>query len=384
MQGQIKQRSPGSWQLCYDLPRGADQKRKQKYCTVRGTKKDAEKELRRLLAEVDAGLVVDTARGTVADHLIKWLQMMEGKVKPTTLEGLRIVVNAHLIPHLGQHKLESLKPTDVRDFIITLQTQGNRAKGKQGKPLAGITVHRIGKALKQALEDAVEMGVLARNPARVRLPSPKAGTKRVLTEAEITRVMAETRRSYLHTMILLGLTTGARRGEILALRWQDVNRETGEVTIQRNLIEVGGAITCDTPKTRAGRRTVFLPEFARQALIRHRGEQAARRLAIGTLWQENDLVVCADDGHPVRPGAASVRMKQMMDRLGLPGVTLHGLRHSFASLAIKNGANLKTLQTIMGHESVNITVGLYGHLLGGEQEALAAGLDEMLAKVMGG
>jgi integrase len=384
MKGRITQRSTGSWTIVYDLPRGPDGKRKQKRVTLRGTKKEAEKELRRRLQEIDDGLIVDAAKGTLGDHLERWLAAVQATISPKTFEGYQIVVRTHLLPHLGYRRLESLKPADIQDFILMLQRSGSRTKGHEGEPLAGITVHHIGSVLRQALALAVDMGVLARNPAvRVKLPAPTSPEKRALNGEEIATVTKATENSYLHTLILLGAATGARRGELLALRWQDVDLETGKVSICRSLEETRAGLRFKEPKTRAGRRTLVLPTYALRALIRHKGQQSEQRLQLGPAWHELDLIVCHPDGTAIRPSTASVRMKQAMDRIGMEGVTLHGLRHSFASLALHNGANLKTLQTVLGHANINVTLGRYGHMLGGEEERIAERINAVMEHVVG-
>jgi integrase len=384
MRGRITQRSLGSWTIVYDLPRGLDGKRKQKRVTLRGTKKEAEKELRRRLQEIDDGLIVDAAKGTLRDHLERWLETIRATIAPKTFEGYQIVVRTHLLPHLGHRRLETLKPADIQDFILMLQRSGSRTKGHEGQSLAGITVHHIGSVLRQALALAVDMGVLARNPAaRVKLPAPVSPEKRALNEEQIAQVMTATEKSYLHMLILLGAAIGARRGELLALRWQDVDLESGKVTICRSLEETTGGLRFKEPKTRAGRRTVVLPSYALRALIRHKGQQSELRLQLGPAWHDLDLIICHPDGSAIRSSTASVRMKQAMDRIGMAGATLHGLRHSFASLAIHHGANLKTLQTVLGHANINVTLGRYGHMLGGEQEKVAERINEAMAKVVG-
>lgn len=383
MRGRIIARG-ASWQLIYDLPRGADGRRQQCSCTVAGPRAQAERELRRRLAEVDAGKT-RPGRQTVAAYLEGWLAAMHGRVSDKTHEGLSIVVRVHLAPHWQRVRLDALTASAVRDFVTVLQTTGSHQRGRAGGPLAPVTVHRIGSVLRQALEEAVDLGLLARNPARVKLPPPRPQPKRVLTVAEIGRVLREARDSYLHTLILLGVATGARRGELLALRWEDVDLDTGAVWIRRSLVEVGGAVGAKEPKTAAGTRTLVLPAFARAELRHHKGRQAAWRLECGPIWQDHGLIVCREDGRPVRPSTASVRMRQLMDRLDLPGVTLHGLRHGFASHALLNGlADLKTLSTALGHANVNVTLNIYRHLLGGEMETLAAGMETVLGKVLEG
>lgn len=385
MTGSLTQRSPGTWTLTYDLPRGADGKRQQKKVTIKGNRKEAEKEMRKRLAEIDSGAVLTVAKGTVSEHMEKWLRVMKTQQRSArTIEVYEIVVRRHIIPRLGMKRLETLRPVDIQDFITAIAERGSHRAGQEGKPLAPVTVNHIGTILKMALQLAVDQGQLARNPAaRVKLPPAKPKKRSALNEEQIAVVMEACKTSYLYTLVLICSATGMRRSEALALRWQDIDLDTGELHIRQSLVETKGSLEFGTPKTESSARRLVLPEYCRRALVVHRGKQAERRLQMGPIYQDHDLVVTGIDGSPIRPSRASCRFGQITKELGMKDVTLHVLRHSFASLALQTGANLKTLQTVLGHANSKITLDVYAHLLGGEQEEVAQRLDEVLGKAVG-
>jgi integrase len=380
VKGSIRQRSKGSWALTFDAGRDANGKRRQKSVTVRGTKREAERELARLLNEVNTGTYVEPAKATVASYLERWLTSIQSSLQPRTFEVYHHFVHSHLIPHLGHVRLDQLNPLMIEEFKARALTSGR----KDGGPLSNQSVNHLLSKLGQALEQAVAWGLLRANPvARVRLPPPNNKERKALTVEEVEKLLAVSQTTSWHHLVVLALATGARRGEVLGLTWADVNMETGAITICRSLehTKAHGRRFKD-PKTKAGRRLLILPPFALEVLREHRKEQFTRRQLLGEAYQDQGLIIAAEDGHPYQPNYISRKVKQLLQKAGLPDRCLHGLRHTCGSLLAKEGCGVKTLQAQLGHASATTTLNRYAHLLGGEQEHAAARLESVLSPAL--
>jgi integrase len=376
MKGSIRQRSKGSWTITFDAGRDANGRRRQKSITVRGTKREAERELARLLNEVNSGTFIEPAKATVASYLERWLTSIEPSLQPRTFEVYRHFVRSHLIPHLGQIRLDQLTPLQIEEFKARALTSGR----KDGGPLSNQSVYHLLSKLSQALEQAVAWGLLRSNPvARVKLPPPNNKERKALTVAEVEKLLAVSQPTPWHPLVVLALATGARRGELLGLTWADVNLDTGAITVCRSLehTKAHGRRFKD-PKTKAGRRRLILPPFALEVLREHRRSQFARRQLLGEAYEDQGVIIAADDGHTYQPNYISRKVKQLLQKAGLDDRCLHALRHTCGSLLAKEGCGVKTLQAQLGHASAMTTLNRYAHLLGGEQEHAAARLEAVL------
>ena len=235
--GHVRERSPGSFELRYFL--GTDPatgKRKYATATVKGSRKDAEKELRRLLRALDTGEHVEPSRLTVRDWLATWLGAVQQEVSPKTHERYGEIVNHFLVPALGNLPLAKLAPVHIQEAYNAL-AEGGRRDGKPGG-LAPRTRRHIHRILSAALGRAVEQQLIARNPAEVfrrRLPKVEHRTMTTLTAEQSARLLGALRHSHIYWPVPLALATGARRGEVLALRWRNADLDRGAVRIVESL-----------------------------------------------------------------------------------------------------------------------------------------------------
>jgi integrase len=374
MTGHIRARSPGSWEIRY---RAAG-----KVCTatVKGSRKDAERELRDRLHAVDTGEHADPNKMTIAEWLGRWLTIVQGEVEPKSYERYQFTVARHLVPALGKTRITKLRKDDI-EIAYSRWATGGRLDRKAGG-LAPRTRRHIHMVLRAALDRAVEAKIITRNPAvfpRKRLP--KAPRKPLETwTAEQGKVFLDAiigDRLYMPTLI--ALATGRRRGEILSLKWKHIDLERGTV-------EVVGSLE-QTPKrtlrfkgTKSDRgRTITLPDFAIEELRRHRIAQAQTLLMLG-IRQTVDTLVC-DDGEggaftPLSLTNAFIRLVRKRARAhDLPVIKFHGLRHSHAVQLLRAGVPLKIVSERLGHASIAITADTYMHVTTDMQADVAARLD---------
>jgi integrase len=354
--GSITKRGKG-WQIKYDLPRDHGIRR-QRYATVTGTYKDAQRELTRLLNSVDGGTHVDPTSMTVAEYLRSWLDGA-AKVSPKTLERYGELAAQQVIPHLGALKLQKLRPEHVEQWHGTLLKAG----------LAPRTVGHAHRLLVRVLGYAVENGTLARNVAVIRKP-PKVEEQEleILTANQIAEVRTKLAGHTLLPIVELALATGMRRGELLGLQWGDLDLDKATLRVERSVEETRAGLRLKPPKTRRGRRSVTLGEGAVSMLRAHRAKQLELRLALGLgKITDSTLVLNTVEGELLRPRNITKAWSR-----AVPDKTFHSLRHARASMLINAGVDIITVSRRLGHSAAAITLDVYGHLIEGADAAWLA------------
>ena len=366
MRGTITRRGKASWRLKFDLDRDQSGERKTRYVTVKGTRKDAQIELARLLNDANKGVLPDASKITVGAYLSQWLDGKHG-ITPLTRERYTEVITKGIVPTLGAIELQKLKPVEVKAWLAALTAR-----------LAPRTVRNLYRVLRAALDDAVKLDLLSRNVADAVSPPRLGDTEiEILTADQIAAVLAALSGSRLHPIVNLALATGARRSELLALRWCDVSADA--VRIERSLEQTKGGLRFKSPKTKAGRRTVTLPASAVAMLDAHRREQLELRLKLGMGKPDADaLVFCNHDGSPISPNYLSIGGRFLAANPTLPKVTFHALRHSHASALIAAGIDVVKVSRRLGHSSPVITLSTYAHLFGVENDGAADAIEKVL------
>ena len=375
--GHIRERSPESWELRYSL--GVDPatgRRRTVTTTVRGKRRDAEKELRRLLGMVDTGKHVDPTRMTLRTWLAKWLETVQQEVSPRTYERYGEIVKNFLIPALGNLALVKLAPSHIQE-AYNRWAKGGRLDGKYGglSPLTRRYIHVI---LKSALTRAVEQQLLARNPAdafKKRLPKVERKELVTLTAEGSERLLESIKGSRTYWPVMLALATGMRRGEILALRWKNVDLDRGVLRVVQSLEQTKTELRFKDTKT-SRNRAITLPAFAIEELRRLKREQAEELLALGIRQTSETLVCCRADGEPLQPRSVTHQFILLRDRLkDLPRVRFHDIRHSHATQLLADGVHPKVAQERLGHSTITTTMDLYSHVTDTMQADAAARLD---------
>lgn len=384
--GHIRERTRGSWELRYSLGRDpASGKRRVATATVKGTRRDAEKELRRLLRTLDTGEHVDPTRMTVGQWLTRWLDAMREEIGPKSHERYSEIVRNYLAPELGAYPITKLASAHIQTLYEKWSREGRR-DGKVGglSPSTRRYIHRI---LRSAMARAVEQQVIARNPADVfRKRLPKVERKEIVTllPAQSALLLDALARSNLFGPTLLALATGMRRGEILALRWRNVDFERGVVRIVESLEQTKAGLRFKPTKTDKA-RAVTLPAFAITQLGHLKRKQAESLLKLG-IRQTTETLACANlVGEPQKPRSLTHAFRREVSRLeGFPHVRFHDLRHTHATQLLVAGVHPKVVQERLGHSTITTTLDLYSHVTETMQKDAAVRLNDAIGAAISG
>ena len=372
MRGHIVKRYKNSYTIVLNL--GTDPatgKRKQQWVSVKGNKKEAENRLAELLHQLDNGIFVKPTNTTLREYLERWLKdYCESNLAPRTVEGYENIVRHHLIPSLGQIYLTQLKPQHIQHVYSEKLAAGFSHR----------TVRYIHTTLRKSLQNALKMGMIARNPAdAVEPPKVHHHEMKTMNESDIHIFLEFAKSTIYYPLFYLSLFTGMRRSELLALRWCDVDLLLCHVSVTRTLHRLqDGSIIIRQPKTEKGRRLLSLSPSTAIVLAEHRQQQEQLRQSIGLTLKEDDFVFCHEDRSPLLPNTVSHAWAKLASKVGLKGVRLHDARHSHASLMLKQGVHPKIVQERLGHASIQITLDTYSHVAPGLQQAAANHFDNVL------
>jgi integrase len=373
MRGSVVKRGDG-YSVVVELDRDPiTAKRRQKWHSGYRTKREAERALTELLAAVDKGTYVPKSRQTLRDFIEEWLAAIASTVRPSTHYSYSRNLRLHVVPRIGSAPLVAVDAGTLNTLYAVLLANGR--KDYAGGGLSPRTVRYIHTIIHRALKDAVRWGRLARNPADAADPPKAADAGRpdsITWSADQLRTFLEGTRASRHwTAYLLLATSGMRRGEVLGLRWRDLDIDAGRASMRQTVIAVKHTAMLGTPKTAKGRRTVTLDRGTVAALREHRKRQAAERLLMGAGWRADDLVFCHVDGTMLHPERFTRGFSKAVRRLGLPTIRLHDLRHGWATLALQAGVHPKVVQERLGHANIGITLDTYSHVVAGLHEDAA-------------
>lgn len=372
-EGSIYQRSDGRWAASISLEGG---KRKTFYGR---TRKAVQEQLKTALHQQQQGILATGPQQKVEQFLQHWLENVHKQsIRSRTYERYEEIVRLHLVPGIGHHQLQKLSPQHLQSFYTNKLEEG----------LSTTTVISFHNVLHKALETAVRWNLISRNVCDlVSPPRRKRFEIQPLSVEQVQQLVAVTRDHRLEALFLLALATGMRRGELLGLKWQDINFQTDMLQIRRILTRVptkvkkpqGAAYVEAEPKTEKGRRSILLPPFVVEALKQHRARQLEARLKAGAAWQEHDYVFCTSVGthlHPTRD--VLNQLKVLLAKAELPDIRFHDLRHSSATMLLSMGVHPKIVQEILGHSQISMTMDTYSHVLPTMQKEAMSKLNELL------
>ena len=323
------------------------------------------------MTDRDDGLVFDTGSLTVGEYLELWLKdSVRGTVRQSTYEAYEYVTYPHIIPALGRVKLKSLTPTHVRGFYRDRLDSG----------LSGATVRKMHLVLQKALDQAVSDGLVPRNVVKgIRLLQTKKKEIQPLTPEQARILLDAAGDDRLEALYVLAVATGLREGELLALKWEDVELEDAVLRVRHTLTRTGGKVTLGPPKTKKSRRSVGLTQRAVEALRAHLSRQLEEMERMGSLYRPGGLVFANEIGGIINPSNLRNRsFKPLLKRAGLPHIRFHDLRHTCATLLLSRNVNPKVVSEMLGHSSITITLDTYSHVLPTMQESAVRALEEAL------
>jgi integrase len=348
------------------------------YETVKGNKKDAEKRLNELIHQRETDSFVKPSKMTLAEYLRNWLRdYAYSNLSPNTAEGYDIIINHHLIPILGSIPITQLKPDAIQSYIGHKLSQV-KASGKG--QLSSRTVRHHIICLHTALQNAVKMGLLIRNPVdAITIPRAARHEMQTMSENDIHRFLELANNTQYYALFYTALFTGMRRSELLALRWQDIDLMLLQCSVNRSLHQIkGGKIVFRQPKTEKSRRLIALsPSLARLLHDYHTSQDILKESLDYPKLKEDDLVFCHYDGKPFLPNTVSHNWEKLVRKAGIGNFRLHDARHTHASLMLKQGIHPKIVQERLGHSSIQITLDTYSHVAPGLQQAAAEKFDSL-------
>jgi integrase len=365
-EGNIRQRPhDGRWEARYYLPDGS------RRSLMGKTRAEVRDKLAKALHDSGQGLPVIDERQSVKQYLTTWYESMKPQVRISSYRRYGDYIN-HLIAALGHVSLSKLTPQHLQVFYNKKLAEG----------LSSTTVHGIHSMLHRALKDALQMGLLNRNVSEMLKPPRRSNREMMpLSVIEMQRFLEVVRDDRFYALYVLALSTGMREGELLGLRWQDVDLPRHIVQVRMNVQETLGRYIIAETKTAYSRRTVALTQAAVDALAEHWQKQQLAKIEMGSMWTDHDLVFPNGYGGIMIPHNITKRsFKRYLVKAGLSrDVRFHDLRHTAATLLLASGVNVKVVSEMLGHSNVSITLRIYAHVLPHMQQSAVAAIDNLLA-----
>lgn len=375
-EGGIRQRPDGTWEA--RVSDGMKPNKQGKLVRARRsvygkTRAEVAAKLKVALREQQQGLPATSERLTVAEFLASYLALIKPVVRPSSYRSYEQNIRLYLIPALGRRSLAKLTPREVQAFLDGKAKETTRT----GKPFSAASLQRMRAVLRQALGQAEAWDQLPRNVAKLARP-PKGARRRaqILSAAQADALLAAIRGDRLETIYRVALTLGLRQGEVLGLRWEHVDLETGTLAVREAMQRVKGeGLVVVEPKSDAGIREIRLPQFLVDLLRVHRQQQDVAR-GEATRWADRDLVFCTRYGTPFDGPNVTKYFQRHLDRVGLPHLRFHDLRHSAISFLAAAAVPIEVAQRIAGHSDARLTANVYRHILPEEHDRAAEAMDK--------
>lgn len=364
-EGSVFKRADGRWEGTMSVGRG---RRKSFYGT---TRQEAWRKLSAALKALQEGLPILGERQTISQFMSVWLASVTSSLKPRSVQRYEELIRLHIVPEIGGIRLARLQPQDLQRLYASRLEAGRSAA----------TVVQVHAVLHKALDGAVRMGLTTRNVAdSVTRPRVSRREMMALSPEQARILLGVASGDPLEALYVVAITGGLRQGELLALKWRNVHFESGQLEVLATLQMTKTGPELRETKTAQSRRSVTLSRTALESLKRHRAAQAERRLMMGALWEDGDLVFTDDTGGPMNPDRVRREFRRLVRDAGLPVMRFHDLRHSAATLMLGQGIHPKIVSEMLGHATVAITLDLYSHVTPTMQRQAADSLDAVLAQ----
>lgn len=382
--GHIRERPEGSgtWQLIYDLPRGADGKRKQSSKTFHGTERQAKRELAQIELEIHQGTFCEPTKMNLAQYLDEWMEKYARQnVSRKTFQEYAQIIKNHIVPELGHVPLQKLMPLHILDYQVKMLKNGNLVREGGLKPTTVVHHYTL---LHTALGHAVDWMLLNKSPIeKVKPPKAEPYEPNIISISKLSIILKATEGTDLYVPIIIAFSAGMRLSEIVGLKWEHVDFDKSTIGVVQKIEQVKEGLFFGPPKSRSGIRGILMPHYLVYALRKHKTEQAKRRLLLGPAYEDNDLVCPAPDGQIWPPNRLSKRFSTLIKKIGVenlcvPEFRFHDLRHMMASLLEDKGVNLKETSQRLGHADPAFTLRSYVHASAESQKEAAELIDGLL------
>lgn len=370
MRNGIRKRAKGSYEVFISLGKDPTTgKYNYHWQTVKGTKKDAERQRTELQHQLDSGTFIKPSKTTFAEYLEKWLKdYAKPNISPRGYERYTGIIKKYFIPEMGDLALTQLRPEHIQRHVRTIREQGLKPE----------TIKFHHAVIHKALQTAVKWGLLYRNAADG-VDVPRNGHTEMQTwdDFEVRQFLDTAKNSVYFCLFHTALFTGMRRSELLGLKWEDVEIQT--ISVRRSLHHLkDGSYIFTQPKSEKSRRTIALSPSSVLVLAEHKERQQAIRTMLGETLGKDDLVFSTPQGAPLRPNTITRAWGIVADKAGVKPIRLHDARHTHASLMLKQGIHPKIVQERLGHATISMTLDIYSHVAPGLQEAAARSFDALV------
>ena len=374
-EGSIRKRKDGTWEARVTIGISADGKQQRKSLYGK-TRQEVSAKMTDLLNNLQKGIITNPTEMTLAEWLdFYMLEYKKQYVKPTTYNNYTVKVKNHIKPAIGHYKLKALRQDIIQKFVNSLS----------GKGLAPSTVIDIFKVLSNALETAVDDGLIVRNVAnRVKLPKTTKPQITVLTQEQQNAFVEQAKVTYMGVVYIFDLCTGMRLGELLGLKWQDIDFEQNQLHIKRIIRKVKDPdnpeehwhLEFGTPKTPTSERIIPLNETAIKVLADVWEQQEKNKEKANTAYEDNDLVFCTQLGRPLDPTNMRRTCYSICAKIGVSNIHPHCLRHTFATRGAENNVDVRVMQKFLGHATIKETADTYTHVLNDLKQSEILKLDK--------
>ncbi|MBZ9752769.1 site-specific integrase [Deinococcus sp. HMF7604] len=367
-EGSLRLRPDGKWELRATLEDATGQKRR--ISLYGSTRKEVTAKRDALKSDEAAGVLAAPNRHTLETYLTAWLDHVQQELKPTSHQSYKYLVDQHLVPRIGQVQLLKLAPLHVEGLMSGMLRDG----------LSPRTAGYARAVLRRALQQALRWGLVGRNVAQNVAPPRKTQQEmQAWTPEQAAKFLETAQGDALHPLFYLALMTGLRRGELLGLRWQDVDEAEGKLHIRQNLVIVNHRPQFIDPKTARSRRSVHVAAETMAVLGHQRGHVVAMKGKAGARWEDHDLVFPSSVGTPLGTYTLNRTWWGLIKQAELPRIRFHDLRHTYASLALAQKISPKVVSERLGHANVAFTLQTYAHVYEEEHRAAALDSSQLLA-----
>lgn len=359
-----------TWYYAVDLGKDANGKRRRKKERGFKTKREAEIALAKIVSELSKGTYVEPTKVLYKDFLYHWLESKRNSLRSQTHYNYEMITKKHVLPELGSLTVQKINSPTLQRFVDELCNKG----------LTGAYIKKIIDVVNSSLKKAMRLGYIAQNPMEL-VDRPRIGKKemRVWDKIEVEKFLTAAYPERCYIAFLLAITTGMRQGEILGLRWQDIDFENRTLSVRQTLSHDGKTILSEA-KTKSSIRPIYLPDETLEALRKHRLLVKQEKLKAAVEYRDQDLVVCTTVGTPICPRNLNRTWYRLLNQSGVTQIRFHDLRHTHATLLLQKGIHVKVVAERLGHSNTRVTLDTYSHVLPTMQEEAAKAISDILFK----